>query len=161
MNCSILTRAQVSSQDYVRARPQIETILLRASAMLQGGGEMVLWTEAGTKPLLVPALESPGFWNLTGTLGHNAFLVGSAAEGGLSQIPPRPPNQDLCSALGPLSYRTTLSPGAGRAICCRGKNMGPLGLRSTGHCQVVRLGPKTEVRLVFSCALIVLTVRTG
>lgn len=64
--------------------------------MLQGGREMVSWTEDGTHPLFVPYLKGSRFQKLSGTAGYNAFVVRSAKQGGPSQIPPRPqPNPDL------------------------------------------------------------------
>ena len=70
----------------MRTRWEIETILFRVAAMLQGDKHLVLGIRDGTLPLQVPRLKGSRTQELSGTAGYNAYVAGSADEGRSPQL---------------------------------------------------------------------------
>jgi len=78
----------------MRARLEIETILFRESAMLQGDRHLVFGIKDGTIPLRVPCLKGSERIVVSGTPGHNTYVAACAEKGVLSQFPFVLPNPD-------------------------------------------------------------------
>ena len=79
----------------------IETILFRASAMLQGSKCMVLKVEKGDLPTEVPYAKGSRTRKLSGIAGYNVFVVNNPEHGTSSPVPSRPPNLDPYSRQSP------------------------------------------------------------
>ena len=84
-----------------RAHFQIEAVVFRASAMLQGDRRMALKPEDGAWPLEVPLLERSGIRKLSGPTGYSVGVASNAVKGGPFQIPSVQPNPCLCSSQHP------------------------------------------------------------
>ena len=68
---------------YSRNRFQIETIVFRASAMLQGDRRIALKPENGSWPLEVPLLERSGIRKLYGPTGYSVGVAANAEKSSL------------------------------------------------------------------------------
>ena len=64
---------------------QIETILFRASALLEGDKHLVLKAEGGVHPIEVPYLKGLGTRKLSSTAGYKVFVARDAEDGKPSQ----------------------------------------------------------------------------
>lgn len=133
-------------QEDVRAPLEIQTILFRVSAMLQGGKHLVFGTRDGTLPLTVPRLEGQRTQELSGTVGYNAYVAESAEGGESSQIPSMIPKPRPCSSFNPAACIGCQLCGA-RWVIHRGiKPLGPFGTPPTCDRQDVCLGYRQRVR---------------
>ena len=97
-----------------RTHFQIETIVSRASAMLQGDRRITLKLEDGARPLEVPLLERSGIRKLSSPTGYSVGVVSNAEKGNLFQIPSGLPNSGLCSPQhAPIPVNTTMGGASG------------------------------------------------
>lgn len=78
----------------MRTRLEIETILFRASAILQGDRHMVFGIKDRTIPIRVPCLRGPGTKWFSGTPGYSTYVAGCTEKGVSSQTPSILPNSD-------------------------------------------------------------------
>jgi len=78
----------------MRARLEIETILFRVSAMLQGDRYMVFGIKDGAISTRVPVLKGSSTKKLSGTPGYIAHVESCARECVSSQTPSMLPNPD-------------------------------------------------------------------
>ena len=140
-----LVHTQMSSQEHARTHFQMETILFRASAMLEGGKRMVLGVRDGSLPIHVPSPRGSNPRKFSGTGGYSVYVANSAEEGRASDISSKPPNPDLCSSRNPASCITLC---AGMVVCCWNKALGPLGSPPIRDSRHVRLGHRTRVCLI-------------
>jgi len=92
---------------------QIETIVFRASAMLQGdrrGTQARGWVLA----LEVPLLKRSGIRKLSGATGYSVGVVANAGRRRPFQTPSGPPNSGLCSSQHPpILVNTTMGEASG------------------------------------------------
>jgi len=84
-----------------RPHLQIETMVFRASAMLQDGRCMVLRPEDGTYPLEVPLFKRSGTRKLSGVVGYSVDVASSVEKGSFPQIPSGLLDSGLCSSYDP------------------------------------------------------------
>jgi len=135
-------------QEDMRTPLEIETILFRVSAILQGDKRLVFGIRDGTLPLIVPRLKGSRTQELPGIVGYNAYVADSAEEGTSSQILSTQPKPRPRSSFNPPGCIGTQLCGARRAIHRGIKSLGPLGPPPTYYRQDVCLD-KQRVRSVF------------
>lgn len=130
----------------MRTPLEIQTILFRVSAMLQGGRHLVFGIRDGTIPLLVPRLRGPRTQELSGTIGYNAYVADSAKGGRSSQIPCILPKPRPRSSFNPPGCIGSQSCGARGAIHRGIKPLEPLEPLPACDRQDVCLGHRQRVR---------------